>query len=56
MSKRKRREVANRLNKALTENKHMKVIITKFEELMQPGVLPELKAAEKNINDEDDDL
>jgi hypothetical protein len=54
--KEKKKEVANRLNKALTENKHMKVIITKFEELMQPGVLPEVRVAEENRDDEDDDL
>ena len=51
----KKKEVANRLNKALTENKHMKVIITKFEELMQPGVLPEVNEAKEETDYDDDD-
>lgn len=58
----KKKEVVNRLNKALTENKHMKVIIIKLEELMQPGVLPEVidakeedKNDDKNVEGDEDD-
>jgi hypothetical protein len=52
----KKKEVANRLNKALTGNKHMQVVITKFEELTQPGVLPEAKTAAENTEDKDADM
>jgi hypothetical protein len=37
---------AERLAKVLTENEGMKVIISKFEELLRPGVLPETKPAD----------
>jgi hypothetical protein len=39
----KKREIARHLTDAIAENEDMKVIATKCEELMRPGVLPDVK-------------
>ena len=46
----KKKEIHTQLREALAQNNYMKIIISKCEELMQPGVLPE----PEQIGDDDD--
>ena len=45
-----KKENADRLSKELTEDSDMKIIISKFEELLQPGVLPEINEQQNRSN------
>ena len=44
----KKKQNADRLSKVLAGDNDMKIIISKFEELLQPGVLPEINQQQQN--------
>lgn len=46
----KKKEIATQLTETLVENEDMKEIIGKCQELMQPGVLPEVKEKDNDDN------
>jgi hypothetical protein len=46
-------EIATQLTEALAEDKDMRVIIAKCEELLRPGVLPGVRQVKDDNADED---